>query len=422
MRLVHNHKVIGVVFLALIAAGIWFTYAIFTKKFADYEEVTLRSSKIGLQMPERADVKVRGAIVGEVLGFDVEEERVDITLGIYPDEIDAIPENVQGAIYPKTLFGEKYVELEIQGEPQGQLERNDVIEQTEVSTEVEQVLSDLYPLLRTVQPAELNYTLNAMATALEGRGERIGENLEILDGYLKRMNPEIPRLVEDLRLTAETADLYNEVLPEISQILRNTIVTGNTLEEREEKLQALFGDVTRFADVAGPFLDRNEDNIIRLGELSEAQFRLLARYAPEYPCLLGGIRNAAPLQAETFRGFMLHINLEMLPNQPRGYNPSDRPVNGERGRGPHCGTLPTPPWNQNNPFPPPPNFNDGIEQPTGKGTRRVAPGQAYAGSAAETAMLKAMLAPTFGVAPEHVPDAAALLLAPMARGAEVSYR
>ena len=71
-----------------------------------------------------------------------------------------------------------------------------------VSTEVEKVLSDLYPLLRTVEPAELNMTLNALATALEGRGDQIGENLETVDSYLKRLNPQIPALVEDLRLTA----------------------------------------------------------------------------------------------------------------------------------------------------------------------------------------------------------------------------
>ncbi len=42
--------------------------------------------------------------------------------------------------------------------------------------EVEKVLNDLYPLLRAVQPADINLTLNAIATALEGRGELIGEN------------------------------------------------------------------------------------------------------------------------------------------------------------------------------------------------------------------------------------------------------
>ena len=69
--------------------------------------------------------------------------------------------------------------------------------------EVEKVLSDLYPLLRTVQPAEINQTLNALATALEGRGEEIGQNLETVDSYLKRLNPQIPALVEDLRMTSQ---------------------------------------------------------------------------------------------------------------------------------------------------------------------------------------------------------------------------
>ena len=54
------------------------------------------------------------------------------------------------------------------------------------------MLNDLYPLLRTVQPAELNYTLTAIADALEGRGEAIGDNLVVLDGYLKRINPQLP--------------------------------------------------------------------------------------------------------------------------------------------------------------------------------------------------------------------------------------
>ncbi|MDQ8035322.1 MAG: MCE family protein, partial [Bordetella sp.] len=48
-------------------------------------------------------------------------------------------------------------------------------------------------------PADLNATLTALATALEGRGEQIGQNLETLDSYLKRINPQIPALLEDLK-------------------------------------------------------------------------------------------------------------------------------------------------------------------------------------------------------------------------------
>jgi phospholipid/cholesterol/gamma-HCH transport system substrate-binding protein len=429
MRLAQSHKMLGLLFLVLLAGAIWGTNAIFTKKFVDYDEVTLQTSKIGLQLPTRADVKIRGVIVGEVLSFEANAEGAVLTLGIYPDQMDTIPGNVTGSIVPKTLFGEKYVSLEIpESGPEGQLQVDDVINRTDVSIEVEEVLSDLYPLLRTVQPAELNTTLNAMATALEGRGERLGENLEIVDSYLKRVNPQIPDIVQDLRLTAQTSDLYADVMPEVASILRNTITTTTTLESRDAKVHALYTDVAAFADTSHDFLAENGDNLIRLGQVSAAQLRVFAKYAPEYPCLTGGIVNAGKLQAEAFRGFTLHIVLEQLPAQPRGYTPADRPRFGET-RGPNCLHLPNPPWSQSNPVRHQPNMDDGIDEPTGKGTDRVAPGYAYptngagfAGSASETGMLNSLIGPTLGVSARDVPDLGALLVAPMARGAEVSLR
>lgn len=433
MRLAIPHKALGVLFLCLLLLGVYLTYAVFTKKFADYDEVTLQTSKIGLQLPQRADVKVRGVIVGEVLDFDATTEGATLTLGLFEGEIDQIPGDVTGSIVPKTLFGEKYVSLEV---PEGStaesaaLEPGATIERTAVSIEVEEVLSDLYPLLRTVQPAELNMTLNALATALEGRGEQLGENLETLDSYLKRLNPQIPQLIDDLRLTAKVSDTYSDVMPQIAKILRNTITTTGTLEDRDDKVRALYQDVSAFADTSEAFLDANGDNLIRLSQLSSEQLEVFARYAPGFPCLLRGVTNAGPLQAEAFRGFTLHIVLETLPNQPRGYTAADIPRYGE-DRGPSCLNLPNPPWSQNNPVRHQPNFDDGIDEPTGKGTSRVAPsfaserrpvGSGYAGTPGESALLKSVLGPSLGVSAGEVSDLGVLLVGPMARGAEVSYR
>src|SRR6478735_4686960 len=91
-------KVMGVIFLCLVLAGGYLTYAVFTQKFEEYDEVTLQTSTIGLQLPERADVKVRGVIVGEVLDFQATEDGADVTLGIYPTELDTIPADVTGSI------------------------------------------------------------------------------------------------------------------------------------------------------------------------------------------------------------------------------------------------------------------------------------------------------------------------------------
>ena len=106
-------KLLGIVFLALLISSVWLTYAVFTKKFAEYDEVTLQSSTLGLQLPTRGDVKIRGVIIGEVLDFEPVADGAEVTLGIYPGEIDQVPADVTGQIVPKTLFGEKYVSLVI---------------------------------------------------------------------------------------------------------------------------------------------------------------------------------------------------------------------------------------------------------------------------------------------------------------------
>ena len=425
MRLIAGHKVLGVVFLCLLLGGVYLTYSVFTKKFVDYDEVTLETSRIGMQLPSRADVKIRGVIVGEVLDFEPSPEGAVVTLGLYPSQVDTIPANVTAAIVPKTLFGEKYVALDVPAEPAADhIEAGDTIERTQVSIEVEKVLSDLYPLLRTVQPADINVTLNALATALEGRGDQLGQNLETVDSYLKRINPQLPQLIEDLRLTGKVSDTYAEVMPQIADILDDTVKTTGTLEDREVRLHALFDDVASFSDTARGFLDDNGDNLIRFSKIGQEQLRVFAKYAPEYNCLTRGIVNAGKLQAEAFRGFVLHIVLETLPNQPRPYNVNDRPHFGE-DRGPACLHLPNPPWSQSNPVRHQPDFNDGVDEPTGKGTSRVVPNQYFrtsVGTAAESDFLRSLLGPALGVPAAYVPDLGLLLVGPMARGAEVSLR
>ena len=71
--------------------GVWLTYAVFTQKFTHFDEVTLDASTIGLQMPERADVKLRGVIVGEVLGFTATDQGATVRLGIFPGQLGRSP-------------------------------------------------------------------------------------------------------------------------------------------------------------------------------------------------------------------------------------------------------------------------------------------------------------------------------------------
>ncbi|MFL6106961.1 MAG: MCE family protein, partial [Marmoricola sp.] len=365
----------------------------------------------------------RGVIVGQVLESKSGPDGAVLTLGIKQDKIKQIPDNVTASILPKTLFGEKYVELVIPDKPaSSSLHKGSRITQTALPIEVERVLNDLYPLLRAVQPAELNYTLNALADALEGRGNAIGQNIETLNAYLKRLNPQVPAFMEDLRLLNKVAGNYADVAPQIAETLRNTVKTGNTLVSRQAKLNAFFKDVSSFSGTAKAFLDKNGDNIVRLGDLSAPQTELLNRYSSEFPCLLHGLVDQAPLLASTFRGFVFHIDLITLPRQPRGYGPQDHQVYGA-DNGPNCVGLPTPKV----PLRGLPNFNDGVNNLQRGDAQRTAPmveGSSANAAAYSTqkAFFNALTGPVMGVSASDVPDIATLLFGPLAAGTEVSVR
>ena len=437
MRATLRHRFLGIVFIGLIALGVWLVNAVFTQAFTSFDRVSLHADRIGLQLPARADVKVRGVLVGEVLDTipRAPGKGVDLVLGIDPDKIRQIPENVTASIVPKTLFGEKYVALDIPARPKPTpLHAGAHIAQTKLPIEVEKVLSDLYPLLRTVQPAELDYTLNAIADALEGRGEKLGESITTLDDYLTRLNPQLPALLQDIRLLSTVSGTYADVTPQIAETLRNTVKTGNTLLTKQQKLHAFLRDVASFSDTTRQFLDANGNNIIRLGQVARPTLALLARYSPEYPCLLRGLVRQIPRLASTFRGFIFHIQMITLPRQPRGYTPRDMPVYGD-SRGPSCGGLPKPPGSPAHPYQAP-NFRDGLSDDAGSGAGgsalpRSATGFAHdrsrltvgmSGTASQKVILDALTAPVLGVPADKVPDLTTLLFAPLAAGTEVSVR
>ena len=87
----------------------------------------------------------------------------------------------------------------------------------------------------------------------------------------------------------------------------------------------------------------------------------------------------APRLADTFRGFIFHINLKTLPHQPRGYTAADRQVLRRRQRArtvPACRTRRSllPARNL-------PDLNDGVNDKSLGKNGRTAPGFAAQSSA-----------------------------------------
>jgi phospholipid/cholesterol/gamma-HCH transport system substrate-binding protein len=410
-------RVFGVGFLTLLLFFVWLTYAFYSKKFVEYVPVDLTTSNIGMQLNTRADVKIRGMIVGQVRGIESDGQGAVLHLAMDPDKIEEIPANVTALLVPKTLFGEKYVALQVPEDPADEsLEAGDVIEQATVPIEVEKVLADAYPLLEAVRPADLAYTLNAFSTALRGRGDRLGDNFARLGGYLGRFNPLVPQMIDDLEALGRVSNQYADVMPEFGRLMANSSITGRTLISKEAQINALFNEVAAMADTTRTFLEANGDNLIELNRVSAPINELLARYSPMYPCLIQGLNQWIPQGSAIWRDHTLHINIELLHRQPTGYSRRDDPKFNAHF-GPNCQTLPQPPYGQHDPGPaPPPEVWEAHGVDGSHNKYRPAPGAFGSAPLRPTGdrVVNRSLSPMLGMAADAVPDVATLLLRPVA--------
>ena len=423
----------GVVFLGVLATLIGTSIAIYQKAFQPVTMVTIKAERAGLQLAQFGDVRVHGVLVGQVRKVDQDGEEASIEVGLSPEAAGSIPENVTVEILPTTLFGQKYISLVNPENPSPRgLSDGDVIPSDRVETNVElsRILADLFPLLRSVRPADLNATLNALATALGGRGEQLGRSLDRLDSYVTAIGEHLPTLRRDLVALADVARTYDLAAPDLIRVLRNLTVTGRTVNEKRAQVETFFSDIAGVSRTGTRVLRDNEANLIRLGELSEPALALLDTYAPEYPCLFKGIDRYSKNLGEIFKGDTIRQMLEIGATQKEAYDKQDKPVYGERGRGPLCHGLPYPPVPAGR-FPIR-NGSDNDENPSqshvpgGEPTssqqlmQSFAVTSGFAGTEAEQDVIRSVLAARTGRPADSFTSTTSLLYGPLLRGTEVS--
>ena len=335
----------GLAFMTVVALLIAFSIAIYQKVFTPVTMVTVKADRAGLQLPKFGDVRIHGVLVGQVRSVSEDGSQAVIKLGLQPSAARNIPDNVSVEIRPTTLFGQKYVSLVDPADPsRTPLHDGSVIPASRVTTNVElqQVLATLFPLLRSIRPGDLNSTLYALATALQGRGEKLGETVDQLDSYLAAMNQQLPTLRKDLQQLADVSNTYALAAPDLVNLLRNATTTARTVAAKQQQLSGFFTSMTKLSRASTRVLTTNEAGIIREGELAEPLSALLDTYSPEYTCLLQGLDRYTGNLAQIFAGGRVRQSMSFEAVQRRAYTEADRPEYGEVGHGPWCLGLPNP--------------------------------------------------------------------------------
>lgn len=336
--------VAGVAYVTAMALLVALSIAIYQKKFTDVTTIRVQADRAGLQLAKFGDVRMHGALIGDVRTIEQDGEQAVITIALQPDAAKTIPDNVSVEILPTTLFGQKYVSLvpPTSGASTTMLKDNAVIPASRVRTnvEIQTILANLFPLLRAVKPADLNATLYALSHALTGKGDDLGQTLEELDAYLIEINDHLPQLRTDMRLLAEVAETYELAAPDLLRLLRNATVSARTLVQKKAEFGQTLRAVTGLSVSTRNTLSANEQALITQGAYGVPLLSLLDTYSPELPCMLDGIVRQKANTQNVFQDDIIHQTLELGAPQREAYTAADAPVYGEVGHGPWCLGLP----------------------------------------------------------------------------------
>src|SRR3954454_23872445 len=106
-----RYRAYGLAFVLVVIALVMLMLAQYNQAFTPSYRVTVNSDRAGLQLLPHSDVKVRGLIVGEVKNIRATANGAAIELAVDPGKMSLIPDNSSARMLPKTVFGEKYVDL-----------------------------------------------------------------------------------------------------------------------------------------------------------------------------------------------------------------------------------------------------------------------------------------------------------------------
>ena len=114
------------------------------------------------------------------------------------------------------------------------------------------------------------------------------------------------------------------------------------------------------------FLQNNKDNIISLADTARPTAELLAKYAPEYPCVISQMAQNVPLIDQALgKGTNqpgLHATIEIIvPRAP--YKPGKEEPRFEDKRGPRCYDMNRTSRSRSRRSPPDGAFKDGTQAP-----------------------------------------------------------
>ncbi|MCV7281129.1 MCE family protein [Mycolicibacterium flavescens] len=265
--------------------------SLFRGDWADTVPVTVISDRAGLVMNPDAKVRMRGVQVGQVESI---KERPDgtaeLNLAMDRGALHLIPDNVSVDITSSTVFGAKFVQMKAPQNPSAQtLRAGQVIQSQHVTIEVNTVFQQLVQVLDKIDPAKLNQTLGAIATAFNGRGEQFGKTLVDFNELLAKIEPSLPNLAHDIEAAVPTFSAYGDAAGDLMSTIRSTTEVSNSIVDQQHQLDEFLVSAIGLADLGNEVIGGNKDALAEVTHLLVPTVEMLSTYRKSLWCGIGGL-------------------------------------------------------------------------------------------------------------------------------------
>ncbi|MGE0219887.1 MCE family protein [Mycolicibacterium sp.] len=344
-----GRPLIGLATVLAVAAVVVVAIGLFRGSFTRSVPLTVLSHRAGLVMGTDAKVKLHGAQVGSVRSIEaLPDGTAAIHLAMDPSYLDLIPSDVRVDIASTTVFGAKYVELVPPADPSPRpLQPGQVLDADHVTVEINTVFEQLSSVLAKIEPAQLNQTLGALATALDGRGDQIGQTMADFDAVLATIEPSLPAMAHELSVAPTVIGTYADAAPELVDTLAAATTIGETVVAEQDNLDAVLVSVIGLSDVGNEVIGGNRAAISTVMDLLVPTTDLLNQYHEALNCGLGGAVQLAKAPGTPVPGGLLLQTIVF--GQERYRYPQNLPKVAAKG-GPQCTDLPKVPFQKHPPF------------------------------------------------------------------------
>jgi phospholipid/cholesterol/gamma-HCH transport system substrate-binding protein len=244
----------------------------------------------GQGLQNGSDVKIHGINIGQVTTVHLVGGKAQVNMALHAGE--KVPTNASATIRPKTLFGEKFVDIDPGPEEATGpfLKNNGFIKQTTGGFELEQVLTDAYPILKAIRPEDVTTLLDTLAQAGQGLGPEINRQIvafqQIADVSVAH-DADTREFLDDL---AKLSDSLANSAPNLVAGAQDLNVALPDLNSQAGNLTTVLDQLSRLSSDAADILEANKSFLNKAATEGGKTVQVLYDNRKQLPPVIKGLR------------------------------------------------------------------------------------------------------------------------------------